>query len=392
MFTTLKMAKKLTKNKKNQFAPFVYGETDIRKMNLSDKIHNFFVERKKVTFKEKSLFYQLFSVLINAGVTTLTALKILTSRTENEKFYRILSTVYQRVEKGTSLSQAFSEFPEVFSTAELGVVSSGEAVGMLEGAFKRLSEQMEREASVRQELRSALTYPIIIGLVLVVATIVMVTFVIPEMRNLYIDNNLPIEGLTAVLLGGSDFVATNWLTILLGVMVVYTIFKIYLSSAQGKYYVDELLLRIPFVNSIVQKYNITQITRTLGILVESGLPIQKSLKLIEQAVAHSLYKDTLLELLGRVQTGEKLSQVLAESPSLYPPTVTYMLEIGENSANLGKLSLKVSEQYEEELKFQLKNVNTIIGPLVILFVAVFVIIFALAILLPIFNLTQSVAL
>jgi type II secretory pathway component PulF len=375
-----------------RFTPFVYGVTDTGTKTLREKLHDFSVERTKVSFKEKSLFYKLFAVLITAGVTTLKSLKIMKNRTKNEKFFRIVSTIYDRVEKGGSLSQAFSEFPEVFSASEVGVISAGEAVGTLDSSFARLSEQMEREASVRQELKAALTYPLIIGVVLVIATIVMITFVIPEMRNLYLDNGLVIEGLTAVLLNGSEFIADNWLTIGASFVIVFLAFRIYFSSDNGAYYFDELLLKTPFISPIVKSYNLSMISRTMGTLVESGLPIQKSLRLIQQAVGNRLYKERLLELLGRVQTGEKISAVLAETPGLFPDTITQVLEIGETSANLGKLSLNIAGQYEEELAYKLKNVNTIIGPIVIVFVAVFVVLFALAILLPIFNLTQGVAL
>lgn len=381
---------KLSK-RQDKFADFVYGVNKTDKLGLFAKLKHFFVERMKISYKEKSLFYQLFGVLIDGGVTTVRSLVILKSRTENERFFRVINTIVADVEQGMSLSMSMEKFPDVFSKMETGIIRTGEAVGALDTALARLAFQADRQSKVRQDLKSALAYPAMIAVVLVIAAVVMVTFVIPELKALYTENDLSLTGLTSALIGISDFVATYWLALVAMLGIAWLAFKIYVSSSDGKLKWDAFLLDLPYFGEVIRKYNIAEFASTLGILVESGLPIQEALRTTNKALQNSLYRLKTFELIGRVQTGDKISQVLAESSWLFPPNVTQMIEIGEQSATLGDLSMKIARQYDEELGYSLKNMNSVIGPVVIIIVAIFVVLFALAILLPIFNLTQNVA-
>jgi len=383
------LSEKLSRRSK-RFEEFIYGVTPVDDLSGMDKLRHWWIERHKIGNKEKALFYQLFSVLINAGVTTLQSLRILKDRAVNERFYRILSTVYYAVERGESLSKSMGEFSDVFTKTELGIIETGEAVGAMDCSLKRLAEQAERQAKVRQDLEAALVYPAIIGIVLVIAAIIMITFVIPELRTLYNENGLEINGLTSLFINSSEFFSTYWIVLAAFVGIAWTIFKIYVGSHDGRLKFDAFILGLPYFGDVVRNFNIAEFTSTLGVLIESGIPIQTALKITSRAITNSLYQFKILELVGRVQSGSKISEVLREVPWLFPDNVTQMIEIGEKSASLGDLSLKISKQYEEELRYKLKNINTIIGPVVIIIVAVFVVLFALAILLPIFNLTQSV--
>lgn len=372
------------------FKEYIYGKTDLTKFSFVEKISYYFVERKKVSLMDKALFYQLFATLINAGVSTVKAINILKERAQNEKFFRVLATIYLDLEAGESFSKSLEKFPEIFSNAEIGIIATGEATGSLEQSLRRLHGQTERKAKVIADLKSALTYPAMIAVVLVISTVVMSTFVIPEINNLYVENGLKVSGLTALLIGFSNVMRNYWLVILALIMAVYTAFRIYVGSINGRINFDSYVLELPFIGDIIRKYNIAEFASTFGVLMESGIPLEKALKIVAKGLSHTLYKNKVYELIGRTVTGEQISKVLSESPDLFPGNVTQILEIGEKSANLGNLSLKIADQYDEELRYGLKNINTVIGPLVIVIVAVFVVLFALAILLPIFNLTQNV--
>ena len=372
------------------FKPFVYGISSVKDLTFSERIKHAFVERMQITGKDKSQFYQLFSVLVGSGITSLNSLQILLDKAENERFYRIILTIKHLIEEGSSLSKALGRFPTVFTEAELGVIQAGETVGSLESSFARLSEQAERAEKVKEQVKAALLYPVIVGVVLTVAIIVMVTFVVPQLESLYAENGIELTGITKLLISGSKILTRYWFVFLGLIAAAILLFQIYIGSDSGRIRWHYNLLKLPYVGELVRKFNTAIFTNSIGVLIESGVPIQVALQLTEKALSNQLYKLKTRELMEQVQLGKPMSQIMATAPFLFSANVSQIMAIGESSANLADLSLRLSNQYDEEIQYQLKNLGTVIGPIVIVIVAGFVVLFALAVLLPIFNLTQSV--
>ena len=382
--------KQTGENRKNPNDDFVYGVNETIRPGLVGKLENYLVERQKVTLKEKAFFFHLFSVLLGSGLTTIQSLKILSKKTKNQKFKRILNTVKYDVERGQSLSISMNKFPDTFSTAEVGVVKSGEAIGALDTMLKKLAKQTEDQNNLITQLKGSLTYPAIVFAILLLSTVVMFGFVIPKLVELFVDNNIEIPTLTKALLWISIGVRDYWGVGLILLLILILISSAYIQSEEGKFNWDLYKLKFPIYGPIVRKAYIVRFMSTLGILLDAGVPLHQTFKIITQVIDNEVYKLKAFELMGKVQTGEKISTSLASTPFLFPETVSKIIEIGEQSATLSDMSEKISKQYLGEVEYSLKNLTSVIGPIVIIIVGIFVAVFALAILSPVFQLSEGI--
>lgn len=378
------------KSRKNPNDDFIYGVNETIRPGYSGKFENYLVERQKVTLKEKAFFFHLFSVLLGSGLTTIQSLHILSNKTKNQKFKRILNTVKYDVERGESLSKSMNKFPDTFSTAEVGVIKSGEAIGALDTMLTKLAKQTEDQNNLITQLKGSLTYPIIVFAILLLSTIVMFGFVIPKLVELFVENNIDIPTVTKVLLWISIGIRDYWgVAVILG-LIATLVATAYIQSEEGKFNWDLFKLKLPLYGSIVRKAYIVRFMSTLGILLDAGVPLHQTFKIITEVIDNDVYKLKAFELMGKVQQGEKISDSLASTPFLFPETVSKIVEIGEQSATLSDMSEKISKQYLSEVEYSLKNLTSVIGPVVIIIVGIFVAVFALAILSPVFQLSEGI--
>jgi type IV pilus assembly protein PilC len=376
--------------RKNPNDDFIYGIHEEINPGITGKLENYLIERQKVTLKEKAFFFHLFSVLLNSGLTSIQSIRILSRKTKNQKFKRILNTINHDVEQGQSLSNSMNKFPETFTTAEIGVVKSGEAIGALDTMLTKLAKQTEDQNNLITQLKGSLTYPIIVLIILMISTVVMFGFVIPKLVELFVDNNIAIPTVTKILLLLSVGVRDYWGLGLIILIIATLIGSAYIQSEEGKFNWDLYKLKLPLYGSIVRKVYIVRFMSTLGILLDAGVPLHQTFKIITQVIDNEVYKLKAFELMGKVQAGEKISTNLATTPFLFPETVSKIVEIGEQSATLSSMSEKISKQYLGEVEYSLKNLTSVIGPIVIVIVGAFVAIFALAILSPVFQLSEGI--
>jgi type II secretory pathway component PulF len=281
-------------------------------------------------------------------------------------------------------------FPDIFEETERGAIRSAEAVGRLENMLLKIAKNLERRHSLIMQLTSALIYPVAVFGSLVIAVIIMLTFVIPRMEELFRESSATLPQITRFLLKTSLWLSNSWWLLAIALIFAIIIFHMYTHSENGRFAWDFRKLRIPFVGPILRKIFVMRFTDTLGVLMESGLPINHSLKYVAGSIGNEVYRVKTFEALGSVQEGKKLSQSLAQAPFLFPETVTNMIAVGEHAANLGEMCQKIGSHYLHEINHTLKNATTVLGPVLILFIGATVAFFALAILSPIFSLTQAV--
>jgi len=378
------------KIKKSSDNPFVYGFNEVVPNGISGQIENYFIEIKKVKLKEKAFFFSLFSVLINAGITTIQTLKVLANKTPNPKFRRIINTLAYDVERGESLSNAMSKFPDTFSQAETGVVRSGEAIGALDRIMARLAKQTEDQNKLITQLKGSLTYPAIVMVILSIAGLIMFGFVVPKLVDLFIENNLELPTITKVMLQFSYILQNFWGLILITLIIGLIFSNAYFHSEEGRFQFDLLKLRLPVFGSILKKVYIIRFMSTLSVLLEAGVPLHTTIDIISEIIENQVYKLKTIELREAISQGYKISANLEQTPFLFPETVAKIMEIGEQSASISEMSDKIATQYLDEVDFTLKNLSSIVGPVVIVVVGIFVAIFALAILSPIFQLSEGI--
>jgi type II secretory pathway component PulF len=385
----LKVGQLNQKIKKSE-SEFVYGQNEDTKTGFIGQLENSLIESQNVSLKEKAFFYHLFSVLMNAGINTIQSLKILSNKTENQKFKRILNTISFDVEKGESLSRSMEKFPNTFGTAEIGVVKSGEATGTLDKMLTRLAEQTEEQNELITQLKSSLTYPAIVFVILGAAIFLMFGFVIPKLVALFVENNIELPTITKVMLFISTIIRDFWFLMIAGAVALGLVLSSYFQTENGKFQFDLLKLKIPIVGEIFKKVYLVRFFSTLGLLLDAGVPLQETISILSKVIDNEVYKLKTYDLKVDVQAGGKISDNLSKTPFLFPETVAKMLEIGERSASLSEMSMKVSKQYLGEVRYTLKNLTSIIGPIVIVIVGAFVAVFALAILGPVFKLSEGI--
>lgn len=369
----------------------VYGVYSSVGQPFSVRLKDFFIDRKRVSVKEKSYFFHLLAVMLDAGMPILSALKVLSKKTENLRFARIINTLAYDVERGRLMSQSMAKFPDVFRESEVGVVRSGEAIGNLSVLLFKLAKQTERSYTLLLKVRSALIYPATVLVALLISGAIVVTVVIPRVEAFFIQADFELPFLTKlVLTGGTFFIEFLWFFI---VSLVFLILlgSFYASTEAGRRRVDLWSLSLGWVGDLIRKLNVAKFVQIFSLLVEAGVPIHEAIRISGGAMSNRLYQDFLSGLKQHVERGEKIAESLANAPFLFPETVVAMLSVGENTGQLGKISEKLANHYEQEVEHSLENFTTILEPLVIVFVGVAVGILALALLGPIFSLSTLIS-
>ena len=333
------------------------------------------------------------AVMIDAGIPVLQTLRILANKTENLHFQRILNTLVYSTSRGASLSDAMARFPDVFTPADLGVIKAGEAVGSLNKMLFRLSEQTEKSHTLQMKLVTAATYPLIVFVVLIGISVAMMIWIVPTLINLLKDGGLSDDQFpvaTRVLIAISHFIEWYWWLVVIGSVIIYSLYKVYRGTEVGRFQSDYFKLRIPIVGTLIRKVLVLRFVSLLGILIEAGLPVLKTLQIIASSIDSAPYRAKIWEVIRKVQAGEKISVNLENSPFLFPETITQMIGVGEDSAAIGSISQKIADHYDREIDNSLKRLTSLFEPLMILFVGLIVALLALAILMPIFDLTKLV--
>jgi type IV pilus assembly protein PilC len=382
-----------TPAKRDPRREIVYGIYDNSGAGLSTRLDDFLIDHSRVSLQEKAYFFHLLAVMIDAGIPLITAMNILAARTESVRFARILHTVSVSLKQGGTLSASLSRFGDVFGEMEVGVIRAGEAAGNLDKMLLKLSQQLDKSNALQIKLVTASIYPLAVLFVLIVAAWGMLAFVIPSLVGMLLEGGLTEEELpvlTRILIGMSDFLANYWWAVLVGALIIYFTVKIWAESEAGKYRWDILKLEFPVVGDLLRKVYVLRFVSTLGILIESGLPVIRSLEIVAQSMSSQMYALKTWEVISRVKNGQKISEALSDSSFLFPETVTQMMAVGEQTASVGKIAQKIGDHYDQEIDNSLKRLTSLFEPIMIVLVGATVALLALAILSPVFKLTSLV--
>jgi type II secretory pathway component PulF len=295
--------------------------------------------------------------------------------------------------QGKKFSDSLARFPDVFGEMEVGIVRSGEAAGNMDKMLFRLSDQMDKTHELQMKIVTASIYPIAVLVVLTLVATGMLVWVVPSLVGLLKEGGLKEQDFpfaTKLLLGMSSFISAYWWAIIFGSVIAYLVFKVWIGSENGRYRWDLLKLRMPVVGTLLRRVLVLRFVSTLGILIEAGLPVVQALTIIATSLNSELYRMKVWEVIAKVQQGERISASLADSPFLFPETITQMLAVAEQSASIGTISQKIASHYDREIDNSLKRLTSLFEPIMIVFVGFTVALLALAILTPIFRLSQLV--
>lgn len=347
-----------------------------------------FLER--IPFKEKVIFSRQLATMIDAGLSIVQSLKILAEqeKVKNKKFAEIIEELAADIEGGLSFSASLKKHPKVFTPIYTSLVESGEASGNLDDVLNRIAEQMEADYDLKGKIRGAMMYPSFIIVAMLVAGVIVLTFVIPQLKSLFEESGAELPWVTRLLLAISDFLVNYWYIALGGVVALVVGSRVFLKSEQGRQIWDMFKIRMPIFGNFIQNIYMVRFTRTLGTLISAGLPILDSLKIVSDTVGNVHYKKEISAIAKRVEGGANLSQPLKES-KLFPTMVSHMSEVGEKTGNLDTVLSKLAKFFDKEVTNTVSTISTMIEPIILVIIGIGVGIFVGAVLLPIYQLAST---
>jgi type IV pilus assembly protein PilC len=353
------------------------------KISLRKKqIHLFGV---RVKTKDITIFTRQFATMINAGLPLIKCLSILTQQTESPALSDIISDCSKEIEAGRSLSEALAKHPEAFSQLYVSMVRAGELGGMLDDVLLRVADQLERDAEIRQKIKSAMTYPIVVlGITIIIVTS-MLMFVVPRFGKMFTELGGKLPTYTQFLVNVSHFLA-GWgglvvIVAIIGSVIAYRRFK---ATETGRMTLDRIKLRLPIVGTLFHKTAMSKFSRTLGTLLSAGVPILGALEITGDTTGNMVVTKALEEVRAGVKEGETIARPLTQA-EIFPPMVTQMISIGEETGALDVMLAKVSDFYDSEVNSAMDSFASIIEPVLLVVLGAAVGSIVIALYLPIFK-------
>jgi len=347
-----------------------------------------FLQREKVKLKEMSAFSRQLSVLIDAELPLMSSLNILAEQTKNRYFKRVINTVKDDVEAGSTLNQAMRKFPKAFDDLYCNLIASGEQSGSLDIMLRRLSEFIEKTVRLRSKVRQAMIYPSAIVSFAVLVAIFLLWKVIPVFASIFQDLGAELPGLTAFIIGLSHFVQRYIIFIFLGLIALVVLFRYYRRSASGRVVVDRFLLRIPLIGKLLEKVAISRITRTLSTLLSGGVAMLESLRITSSTSGNIILENSVMEARRLVGEGRTLTDAFKESRR-FPFMMTQMVNVGEATGTLDEMLSKLADFYDEEVDTSVSALLSILEPVLLILVGGMVGSLIVSMYLPIFSLMQQ---
>lgn len=344
---------------------------------------------KAVKPRELSIFCRQFQSILQAGVTVVDALEMMSEQTENKVFKAALEDVRESVQKGETLANAMAAYPKVFPDIMIHMVTAGEASGSLEVAFDRVGKQFEKDAHLSGMIVKSMIYPVILILVIIGVVAIMMIKIVPTFTATFdeIDGELP--AITLAVMAVSDFMVHSWY-ILLGIIVALAFgIKEFKKTETGATLFGKLALKLPLFGNLTIKSACANLTRTLSTLMAAGISLVDAIKIVEQIIKNAIVQRALKQAEKDVMEGRQLSQSLQES-EVFPAMVYQMIHIGEETGSLESMMDKISEYYEEEVEMATESLMAAMEPMIIIVMAVVVVPIILAVMMPMFSLYDTI--
>ena len=343
--------------------------------------------------KDLTIFSRQFATMVNSGLSMLRCLYILEEQTPNKKFAKVIAAIRADVEAGIALSDALEKHPKVFSRLYVSMVRAGELGGILDEVLNRVAAQLESEDSIRRAVKSAMVYPMVIGIFAILVLIGMVMFLIPIFAAMYKDlGNAQLPALTQVMVSLSEiFRSWKGAVVLVVVIALTYVFRRLKRTERGTMVWDRFKLHIPMgIGQIVRKLAVARFSRTLGTLITSGVPILQAIEITGQASGNAVIEKAMKEVQASVKEGQSITAPL-EKESVFPPMVTQMIGVGEQTGALDAMLNKIADFYETEVDEAVDTLTGLLEPAIMIFLAVIAGGIVIAMYLPIFSLASAVS-
>ncbi len=348
---------------------------------------------KRVGLKDISIFCRQFATMINAGVSLIRCLDVLEQQSSNPTLKEMIRDIQKEVEGGATLSRSLAKFPRVFSELAVGLVRAGEIGGVLDETLDRLADFMEKDLELRQKIKSAMTYPVLVLFVAVGIVTFLVMFILPKFMQMFLDLGMEDSDFpapTRLLMDVSHFMTSKWY-IMIGIIVGLTVGINRLKATKtGKRYFDMITLKLPVFGPLNHKVAIARFARTLSTLLASGVPILQALETVAGTVANDIISDAILMARASIREGDTISDPLAES-KMFPPMVVQMIAIGEETGQLDSMLEKVADFYEREVDAAVESLTAALEPVMIVVLGAIVGFIVIAMFMPLIGIIGNLS-
>jgi len=343
----------------------------------------------KVSLTEKLMFTRNLRVMISAGLPLLRSLEILAEQTKNKKFKEAINDVGERIKKGESLFESLSNHKNIFPDLFLSMVRVGEKGGTLENSLEVLSRQMERQYQLESEIKGALVYPAVIILAMIGIGVAMLVFVIPKISETFKELGTKLPATTRFVIGLGDAMRNYWYLILGGIVVFGVLFRYVLQTKKAKKIIGILTFKAPLISSFLKEINTAYTLRSFSSLISAGVSLSESLGIMAQTSSNVRYQQGLKSAIKEVEKGNKLSAILAEK-EIYPLLVTEMLAVGEETGQTAQILDKLADFFEARVTRKMKNMASVIEPVIMLLVGGAVGFFAISMIQPMYSMLGAI--
>ena len=340
-----------------------------------------------VSTKAKAELMNQFSTLISAGLPVAQAFSVLIQQIDNPYLKKVFLNILNDIQNGSSLSSAFSKYPKIFTVTDISLIESGEASGALDTVLKRMARQLEKDKALKSKVRGAMIYPSFVIAVVIGVIAVMLMSVMPKLADLYAGFKGKLPFITQLMLNISDILIHYWWVMVFGIIMLAVFARSFINTPYGRYFWDQAKLSIPGIGALIQKIILARFTRTLGTLMGAGVPVLDALSISSKACGNVIYEIEVKKVAQTVRGGAALSDPLKKNP-LFPPVVGQMINVGEQTGEMDQMLEGLANYYEDEVDNIIKGLSSLMEPIIIVVLGVVVGGILVAIMLPIYSLSQ----
>ncbi|WP_270238205.1 type II secretion system F family protein [Clostridium perfringens] len=377
------------------------SESQIREMLLSNQYYPLSIEKEnskskksfsfnsKVKLKDIAVFCRQFYVMLDSGLSIGKALNILIEQCEKPKIREALIGVNGELKRGETLASSMRKRKDVFPNLLTSMIDAGERSGNLDIILKRMAEYYEKETKIRGKIKSAMIYPIVLGVVAIIAITFILTFVMPTFVQMFEENNVDLPMSTKMVLETSKVLGKYGIIIFLILVTAIILLGKYLKSEEGQYKLSSINLKIPVIKKLTQKIIVSRFTRTMGIVSSSGMSLVTSIEIVASVVGNKIAEKELLKVKEKVLKGEGLGDSIMNI-KIFPPMLASMVKIGEEAGSLDSILDKTADFYDDELEREIKTATALIEPIMIVLMGIIIGFLLISILTPMFTMYNSI--
>lgn len=343
----------------------------------------------RVKEKDVVVFCRIFSTMINAGLPLIQCLELLAQQEQNKAFAKIIRTVKDDIEGGTSLTDALKKHPKVFDELFVNLIAAGEAGGILDVVLGRLSNYLEKALKLKRKVKSAMTYPLAVLVISFAVVALLLIKVIPVFQKMFEGAGTELPGPTAMVIAMSQFAQDYWWAILGVIFILMIVFRQIYKTKKGRWMIDSAQLRMPVLGPVFRKVAVAKFSRTMATMMSSGVPILEGLNIVSKTSGNVVVEDALMKTRQSISEGQPIAEPLAAS-GIFPPMVVQMIAVGEATGALDSMLNKIADFYDDEVDAAVEAMTSLLEPVMMVFLGGIVGGMIIAMYLPIFKLASVV--